>query len=261
MTEFGSAILPARPRFPESPARSATDPHSRQVLVWVAAMLASAETGSLAMRWNRTLLILPLLAALPLSASAGIFFGKKATKPDPATRVPELIVIVKTDGDENKRAAAAEELRQYDPRTQHDIVPILIDVLLHDAKPSVRAEAAASLGKLRPISQEAGWALEQAVAKDPSMRVRLQARSALLMYHLAGYHSTKVEEPPTAQGKEPPTAPPAPPAVKTTTTPPGRTPPPVTANRLVPMPVPSLVPAPKAPVRPTEEGPSLTPPP
>jgi hypothetical protein len=223
----------------------------------------------------RTLLVLPLLAALPLSASAGLFFGKKAPKPDPATRVPDLIATVKSDGDENKRAAAAEELRQYDPTTQHEIVPILIDVLLHDAKPSVRAEAAQSLSKLRPVSQEAGWALEQAVAKDTSMRVRLQARSALLMYHMAGYHSTKVEEP-AAQTKEPPLADGAS-APKT---------PKATGNRLVPvpappagpplvpaMPTPAPVPAPPQPVfpasprtlvnppaTPTEDGPSLLPP-
>jgi hypothetical protein len=240
------------------------------------------------MRWNRTLLALPLLVVLPLSAPAG-FFWKKAAKPDPATRVPELIATVKTDGDESKRAAAAEELRQYDPAVYHDIVPILIDVLLHDAKPSVRAEAASSLGKLRPISQEVGWALEQAVAKDTSMRVRLSARSALLMYRISGYRSAKVEEQPAGQSKEPPLADkaPTPPAITTT---PALRPPqkPAAGNRLVPMPYqspePPLAPAPvpvspppaanpplvpaappvlqKPPVAPpAEEGPSLIPPP
>jgi hypothetical protein len=103
------------------------------------------------------LLALPLLATLPALASAGLFFGKKAPKPDPATRVPELIVTVKTDGDENKRAEAAEELRQYDPAAQPDIVPVLIDVLLHDAKPSVRAEAAQSrASSARSTSRPAG---------------------------------------------------------------------------------------------------------
>ena len=90
------------------------------------------------------------------------------TKPSPAERVPELIVIVKTDKDESKRAAAAEELRQYDPAANPDIVPVLIDVLMNDAKPAVRTEAAETLGKLRPVSQEAGWALEQAVESNHS---------------------------------------------------------------------------------------------
>jgi hypothetical protein len=155
----------------------------------------------------RLLLVSVLLAVLPVAAHAGILFGKKPAKPSPNERVPELLMIVKTDGDEHKRVNAAEELRQYDPKQFPDIVPILIDVLLHDPKPSVRAEAAQSLSKLRPVSQQVGWALEQAVSKDPSMRVRLQARSALLQYHWAGYHAGK--EPPLIQTQEPPLAPPA----------------------------------------------------
>jgi hypothetical protein len=136
----------------------------------------------------RLCLVLITVGALALPAPAGFLFGKK-TKPNPAQRVPELIVIVKTDKDESKRASAAEELRQYDPKANADIVPILIDVLLNDAKPGVRVEAAESLGKLRPISQEAGWALEQAKEKDNSMRVRAKARYELLGYYWAGYHS------------------------------------------------------------------------
>ncbi len=139
------------------------------------------------MRWCHYLLVLVVAGALVRPSSAGIF-GKK-TKPNPAERVPELLVTVKNDKDESKRASAAEELRQYDPSAYPDIVPVLIDVLMNDAKPSVRAEAADSLGKLRPISQEAGWALEQAHAKDGSMRVRLQTRYALMSYHWAGYQN------------------------------------------------------------------------
>ena len=136
----------------------------------------------------RLSLALVTVGALALPAPAGFLFAKK-TKPNPAERVPELIVIVKTDKDESKRAAAAEELRQYDPAAHADIVPVLIDVLMNDPKPSVRVEAAESLGKLRPISQEAGWALEQAKDKDASMRVRAKARYELLGYYWAGYHS------------------------------------------------------------------------
>src|SRR5262245_46389748 len=106
----------------------------------------------------RVLLVAVLLAALADSAPAGIFF-KKTPKADPKVRVNELIVIVKTDKDESKRAAAAEELRDYDPKAFPDIVPILMDVLMSDQKASVRAEAAQSLGKLRPVTPEAGWAL------------------------------------------------------------------------------------------------------
>ena len=55
---------------------------------------------------------------------------------------PELLRIVCSDGDESKRASAAEELRQYDPTQFPDLAPTLINVLLNDKKPAVRAEAA-----------------------------------------------------------------------------------------------------------------------
>jgi hypothetical protein len=156
------------------------------------------------MSWCRSLLVAGVAVALASPAAAGIF--KRGPKPNPSDRVPQLIATVKTDKDEANRATAAEELRQYDPKAFPEIVPVLIDVLLNDAKPTVRAEAAQSLGKMRPVCPEAGWALEQAVSKDSSMRVRLQARSALLHYHWAGYRSPKLDEPPQMQSKEPPLA-------------------------------------------------------
>src|SRR5262249_40877996 len=172
------------------------------------AVPASPSTGAFPMNRSRTLLVLLLLTATPALAPAGFIFGKKAPKPDPAVRVPELLGVVKADGDEDKRCAAAEELRQYDAEKFPDIIPVLVDVLEHDSKASVRAEAAQSLGKLRPVNQQAGAALEQAVAKDAAMRVRLQARSSLLLYYMAGYHSGKKDEVPPVSptGKEPPLA-------------------------------------------------------
>ncbi len=154
---------------------------------------------------TRRVLILVLTLCIAAPASAGIIFGKK-NKPNPRDRVPELIAIAKTDGDENKRASAAEELRHYDPGTFPEIVPVLIDVLVNDKKPSVRSEAAQSLGSLRPISQAAGLALEEALAKDSSMMVRLQARRALLSYRWAGYRSVKKDEVAMPSTKEPPLA-------------------------------------------------------
>jgi hypothetical protein len=137
-------------------------------------------------------LLLPVSLALP--APAGIIFGKQKHKP--TERVPQLIAAVKTETDESKRESAAKELRDYDAAAFPEIVPVLIDVLQHDAKAGVRAEAAGSLSKLRPVSQEAGWALEQAL-KDHSIRVRWQARTAILNYRLAGYRSepTAAESP------------------------------------------------------------------
>jgi hypothetical protein len=152
------------------------------------------------MSFSRFLLGLFLLSLVAHDASAGIF--GKHTKPNPAERVPELLATLKTDQDESKRAKAAAELRDYDPSTFPDLVPGLIDALQHDAKSAVRSEAVQSLGKLRPISQEAGAALEEA-AHDSSMRVRLQARSSLLSYRLAGYHSApKTTEPPARAKSE-----------------------------------------------------------
>jgi hypothetical protein len=155
---------------------------------------------------RRLLVVCLLLAVMVGQASAGIF--SKKNKPSPNERVPELLNIVKTDGDEHKRSAAAEELRQYDPKQFPTIVPTLIDVLGNDPKPSVRSEAAQTLGKLRPVSKDVGMALEQSVAKDTSMRVRLQARSALLQYHWHGYHGGKETGPALTQSPEPPLAPP-----------------------------------------------------
>jgi HEAT repeat protein len=217
----------------------------------------------------RNLLVAVLLLSLAGPASAGLIFGKRKPKPSPAERVPELINIVKSDGDENKRQNAVEELRQYDPSAFAAIVPALIEALLTDKKPAVRAEAAQSLGKLRPISQEAGQALEEALHGDSSMRVRLQARSALLQYHWAGYHGGKDVPPVEPALKDPPSTPPA---VSTSARPPTRIMP-----QAVPVPLPQqpttrepplaapLSPAtpaklPPGPPSPPQGGPDLGPP-
>ena len=164
-------------------------------------------------------LVLLLAPALAGPACAGIFFTKKADKPNPAVVVPELIRTVQSDGDEDKRMAAAEQLREFDPVQFPNVVPVLVEALQGDKKPSVRAEAAQSLGKIRPVSDTVGMALEEALNKDPSMRVRLQARSVLLQYRWSGWKepAPKKDETPTArpkapappQSKEPPLAPPA----------------------------------------------------
>jgi hypothetical protein len=187
------------------------------------------------MKLWRLSLILLTTGALTLPASAGIIFGKKPTKPDPAMRVPQLIVIVKTDKDESKRVSAAEELRQFDPAAFPDLVPVLIDVMMNDDKPSVRSEAAESLGKIRPVSKEVGWALEQVEEKDKSWRVRTKARYVLLGYHWAGYHAdpnmvTPGKEPVKMVTPMPGTGSPMPPQVIVTPTPPKSAPP---ANRPV----------------------------
>ena len=218
------------------------------------------------------LLLTPLLAA-PAFAGIFNFNSKKPEKPSPADRVPELVKIVQTDGDEDKRISAAEELRDYDPAQFSDVVPVLIDVMLNDKKPGVRAEAAQSLGKIRPVSDQVGLALEQCLAKDGSMRVRLQARSVLVQYRWSGWKepaakkdeipTARPKEPPPSQSKEPPLAPalPAPPRLAPTpVAPPMAAPLPVAPPAVAPPPVaPPAAPQP-LPAGPAEDGPVLNPP-
>src|SRR5205807_14808 len=131
---------------------------------------------------NRLCMILTvvILPAWVLPAPAGIF-SKKA-KVNPAERVPALIMTLKTDKDERKRASAATELGTFDAAMYTEIVPVLVDVILSDPKPAVRLDAATSLGNLRPVSQIAGQALERAVTSDDNWRVRWHAKSILSRY-------------------------------------------------------------------------------
>jgi hypothetical protein len=153
------------------------------------------------MRYCRFLLALVLPVTICIPAPAGIIFGKH--KHNAAERVPVLIATLKTSSDADKRESAAVELREYDPKAFADIVPVLMDVLQHDTSVGVRVEAAQTLGKLRPVTQEVGWALEEAT-KDKSIRVRLQARTSLMTYRVAGYRSEpKVVEKPMMAPSQP----------------------------------------------------------
>ncbi|MCS6851052.1 MAG: HEAT repeat domain-containing protein [Gemmataceae bacterium] len=157
------------------------------------------------MSMRRTILVVVVHAMVVLPAWAGIFFNKKP-KTDPAQRVQELIVIVKTDASDKRREEAARELRNFDGKSHPEVTAILIDVLMNDCKANVRAEAAESLGKLRPVTPEAGWALQQAAANDPSLKVRWQARTALIQCQLSGLKMPKVDGPalPATPGGGPP---------------------------------------------------------
>jgi hypothetical protein len=206
-------------------------------------------------RWLLPVVVLATLTCLPLSTEAGLF--KKPSKPNPAERVPELIGIVKTDKDERKREAAAEELKQYDPAAFPDIVMVLADVVLTDASSSVRAEAVDSLAHLRPVTQQAGLALEQVLAKDSSMKVRMQARYSLLQMHWAGYHSSAKEGPiPTKEAPASSKETKAPPLIQMplktqqTSTKFGETTPPPLSPAADPPPAPKMLPKTKATVQP-----------
>ncbi len=139
------------------------------------------------MYYRRLFLVLICIAGLAGPAPAGFFLGKQS-KPSPAERVPQLLVMLRTDADEGKRANAAKELAEFDPKAFPEMIPTLLQTLRQDAKASVRVEIVQTLGKLRPISQEAGRAIESAL-EDASWRVRWQARQTLWGYRLSGYRS------------------------------------------------------------------------
>jgi hypothetical protein len=206
------------------------------------------------MKWCRCLLVGLMLAIPPASLHAGILFNRKP-KANPAERVPQLVSALTTEADEHKRAAAAEELRNFDGNAYPEIVSALADAAMKDPQVSVRLEAVQSLAKVRPVTQRAGWALEQVLAKDPSTRVQWQARTALLQYRMSGYKSTGgAEPPPPARGiktEEPPLAPPDNEAsrVQGVATP-------ARAIKVVPL---NPAPPPAAPVVPVKEIPVLAP--
>ncbi|VTR98622.1 HEAT repeat domain-containing protein [Tuwongella immobilis] len=158
---------------------------------------------------NRLCLLMPVVVLLATTSVHAGIFSRKKEKPDPATYVPALINTLKSDPDASKRDDAAEELREYDPKAFPDMIPALLQGMTRDTSSTVRSTCVATLGKLRPINQQVGFALEQAVDSDPSLSVRLTARRVLFQYHLLGYRSTKPDEPETADDtKEPPLAPP-----------------------------------------------------
>ena len=139
-------------------------------------------------------------ALLSGSATAGPIF-KRSPKPDPATQVPALLQILKSETeDERARARAAAALHEFDGKAFPDILPALIDVLGSDASATVRAEAADAIGRIRPITPQAGYALEQSLASEKSLQVKWQVRTALLAYRFLGYSGLKAE---LVQSREP----------------------------------------------------------
>jgi len=162
------------------------------------------------MKWCVCLVLVCVVLVVAAPKSSAQWFGPKKPKTSPQQRVPELIIALKAEKDAHKRADAAEELRQFDLKEFPEIIPVLIDALQSDPATSVRIEAATGLGRLRPISTQAGQALEKAVSGDPNLRVRLQAKASLVYYQLSGYHAPKKNEPagPILPGRtdEPPLA-------------------------------------------------------
>lgn len=152
---------------------------------------------------HRLILVPLVVLALASPSQAGLF--RKTVKPDPATHVPELIEILKSSKDEKARASAASELRDFDAKVFPDLLPALTETLANDPSSTVRADAAESIGKVRPISLQAGYALEQAIAHDKSTFVRASSRWAIAQYRLLGYFGGKTDLT-SLQTAEPPLA-------------------------------------------------------
>ncbi len=144
-----------------------------------------------------------LFAPLTPTSQAGLF---RKSKPEPAKYVPMLIQILKEDTEEQNRVRAAEELREYDPKTFPDILPALTEALTNDPSFKVRAESAESLGKINLVSPKSGYALEQSQKYDSAKSVREASRAALLQYRVRGYRSGKESETTSTQTEEPPLA-------------------------------------------------------
>lgn len=156
-----------------------------------------------------TRLLLPIFAVLMVTstADAGGLFSRKG-KSD--ARVKHLADTIRTDADEKKRRAAIEELKDADPRTQPDVIPVLVVALQRDSVPQVRAEAAEAIGQFKAVFPVAGAALESAAEGDPSPLVRDAAQQALWEYHLGGYRSARGADGIAGQTPEPPIARPGP---------------------------------------------------
>jgi len=123
----------------------------------------------------------------PALLGAGFLPPVFKSKPPEESKVSVLIETLRKDPDEAKRAGAANELRSVDASSHPEALEALIEAAKNDKKPGVRAEAVNSLSRVRGGHELAGPVLEEALANDGSMRVRLQARSGLMGLYLSGY--------------------------------------------------------------------------
>lgn len=189
-------------------------------------------------------LVVPVVAlAVAAPSQAGLF--KRSAKPDPAVHVPALIETLKSDKDEKTRASAAGELDEYDAKAFPDILPALMDALANDPSTSVRSRAAESIGKIRPITATAGYALERAASDDKNFSVRVSARTALLKYKVLGHMPGAKIEGGLVQSSEPPLA--SGPVIKDTSSGTVLRPTPAPVPTEGPVPAPTLLPVAPSP--------------
>jgi HEAT repeats len=158
-----------------------------------------------------SILIVALLLAFECGNARADGLLRRGPRPNPAEHVPALIKTLASDLDDRRRADAASDLKEFDPKTFPDIIPALIEALKNDSSVPVRREAANSIGKLRPISQIGGYALEQAEMNDPAIGVRAIANIHLKIWVIRdGYKKGRMPDPLANQTEEPPLVDPLP---------------------------------------------------
>ena len=89
------------------------------------------------------------------------------------------ITILQQSSRWRERDNAAHRLAEYDWKCHPEIVAALVDSLLHDPQDDVRAEAAETLGKLKPCVPEVHEALARVAKCDPDHEPRKYAKKAL----------------------------------------------------------------------------------
>lgn len=139
------------------------------------------------MVWRKMLLAALVLSGLIGSASGGVLFNRKSKQKPAADGAGDGVRILRTDPDERRRAAAAEELSKIDLKKNPTAGVALLEAVQRDPSSVVRTQAAESLGKLRPLTVQVGRALEEAFNSDPAQSVRLAARNSLTQYVQAGF--------------------------------------------------------------------------
>ena len=147
-------------------------------------------------RMRRSLLVVGVVGLVATERPApAIDFGlglfkRRTTKVDtPLSKAKQLVETLRSDPDEAKRKDAATELKGLDPRTNPEIVPGLVASIQKDPSPAVRIKAVEALGEVKPVSEQAGLALEAAAKADPDAKVREAIGAALWQYHLNGYRT------------------------------------------------------------------------
>ena len=153
-------------------------------------------------RMRRSLLVVGVVGLVATERPApAIDFGlglfkRRTTKVDtPLSKAKQLVETLRSDPDEAKRKDAATELKGLDPRTNPEVVPGLVASIQKDPSPAVRIKAVEALGEVKPVSEQAGLALEAAAKADPDAKVREAIGAALWQYHLNGYRTPESGSP------------------------------------------------------------------